>query len=251
MYDVYPKPAGYYTDYGGEYCFERDPSDRWEPWNPTVEHVLKRIKNPVPMYVRYFGSGGDKRLPATNEAVGFDLMVSDWLPPHGKGEVADFIFRLDAEELPVEEGYYEKKPFAYRLHKAKFTLTFSNPGDGIQPFRVKLRTGSGLRSPTVAPLDGYVPRLDRFDNLYAQDRGEHNFDDEEQNYLFRVRSEMKDGEVVRACYGKIYGRLGWDWKGGISFLYYLNPDPTSRSLEFDTKRNLYTPKEGETYSPGP
>jgi hypothetical protein len=204
------------------------------------------------MYVRHFGSGVAQYMPATNEAVGFDLMVSDWLPPHGKGEVADFIFRLDAEEIPVPPGFYDRPPYGYRLHKSKFTLMFSNPGDGIQRFLMKLRTGSELRSPTLAPEEGYQPRLVRIDNLVALGHGERDEEREDENYIFRVRSETKDGKVVRACYGKIHGPLGWNYRGSLKFLYYLNPDPTSRSLEFDTKRNLYTPKEeGETCTPGP
>ena len=49
--------------------------------------------------------------------------------------------------------------------------------------------------------------------------------------------------MISAIYGKIYGDFnfeGFDKKGltGISFLYYLNPNPLDRNLEWDMKNNL-------------
>ena len=49
--------------------------------------------------------------------------------------------------------------------------------------------------------------------------------------------------MISAIYGKIYGDFnfeGFDKKGltGISFLYYLNPKPLDRNLEWDMKTNL-------------
>jgi len=251
-YSVYPKPAGYYDDYGGEYCFEREASGRWLPWNPTVELVLKRIKDPVPMYVRRVGWRYFAKLPALEKPVGFDLMKSDWVKPYGEGEVPDFIFWLKVDHIPNPPGWDEKRDGVYHLYRTNFRLSFTNEGDGIQPFYVKLRTGSVLKSPPIAPADGYEPQYVRHSSRTSPTEVDRTPTPEDQNFLFRVRSEMSDGRVVRACYGKIYGNIEYSLEGGVQFLYYLNPDPTSRSLEFDTKRNLYTPKEeGETCTPGP
>ena len=50
------------------------------------------------------------------------------------------------------------------------------------------------------------------------------------------------GEILEACYGKIYGDIGTvaDKKNlyGVTFLYYLNPKPNDRNLEWDMKNNL-------------
>jgi len=43
----------------------------------------------------------------------------------------------------------------------------------------------------------------------------------------------KDGKVVKALYGKIYGDF-------FDMVYYLNPDGT-RNIEYDPKRNLFKP----------
>ena len=50
------------------------------------------------------------------------------------------------------------------------------------------------------------------------------------------------GKVVEAFYGKIYGdiAMGWSYQGvsSVSFLYYFNPTPNDRNLEWDRKNNL-------------
>ncbi|NLX24982.1 MAG: DUF4198 domain-containing protein, partial [Lentisphaerae bacterium] len=43
---------------------------KWQPWNPTIEIVLKEKKNPIPLIVRNFD---EAVLPLENEPVGFDL----------------------------------------------------------------------------------------------------------------------------------------------------------------------------------
>ena len=60
---------------------------------------------------------------------------------------------------------------------------------------------------------------------------------------FRVRTKYDDkGKVVEAFYGKIYGdiAMGWSYQGvsSASFLYYFNPTPNDRNLEWDRKNNL-------------
>jgi hypothetical protein len=252
VFGVYPTPAGFYEDSGMEFLFDHEPSwGRWRPWNPTVTHVLKRIVNPVPMHVRYVGFNWEEKIPVMEEPVGFDLVKSDWVKPHGEGEVPDFVFWLKVENLPDPPGWNEKRQGYYHLYRTRFRMSFSNEGDGIQPFYVKLRTGSELTSPSLAPEDGYAIEHMRRSSRPSPEVCEDEDEREDVNYLFRVRSVARDGKVVQACHGKIYGNIDYSLDGKIRFLYYLNPDPTSRSLEFDTKRNLCTPREGEHYAPGP
>ena len=65
-----------------------------------------------------------------------------------------------------------------------------------------------------------------------------------QCYQFRIRTLYDEkGNLKEAYYGKIYGDFkieGDEKKGliGISFLYYLNPTPLDRNLEWDMKTNL-------------
>ena len=68
--------------------------------------------------------------------------------------------------------------------------------------------------------------------------------DKSRCYCFRVRSKFDDkGNLVDAYYGKVYGdfkihahiNIGLDI---VKFLYYLNPTPNDRNLEWDMKNNL-------------
>ena len=45
--------TGYYPVRQHSYSAEAPVHGKWQPWNPTIEVVLKRIKNPVPMYAKY------------------------------------------------------------------------------------------------------------------------------------------------------------------------------------------------------
>ena len=59
----------------------------------------------------------------------------------------------------------------------------------------------------------------------------------------RIRTELDDeGNIKNAHYGKIYGdfRLceSREKVVDIDFLYYLNPTPNDRNLEWDRKHNL-------------
>ena len=54
------------------------------------------------------------------------------------------------------------------------------------------------------------------------------------------RRKNESGKIVSALYGKIHGEIGYSWTRGIRFIYYLNPTPNDRNLEFDPSRNLFT-----------
>jgi len=65
---------------------------------------------------------------------------------------------------------------------------------------------------------------------------------EKVNYLLRVRSVAdKNGNVVKANYGKIEGDFRVYKKGAANFTYFFNPDGT-RNLEEDPDRNLFQKK---------
>jgi hypothetical protein len=188
-------------------------------WNLNPTWVLKKIRNPIPMYAKSVNLG----LPVMGEAAGFDLMVGDWVAPNGSGKEAHVLFT----------GYLDKRSerdFDYEL-----TVSFPNPGDGIQEFSVPQtrfpNDGSALRSAHAAPPDGYQP-------VWVQRRTrspgkpEQNNIDPNRNYFFRVRTVLdENGDVKNAYYGKIYGDF-------MQFRYYLNPTPNDGNVEFDPKQNL-------------
>lgn len=206
--------AGYYQTIGLEYLFSNSSRVRWEPWNPSIELLIKRIRDPMPMYAKRVATG----LPVLDTSVGYDLEVGDWLPPQGKGRTADMIF---VGELS------QRAPRDWEL-----SVSFSNPGDGLQRFEPgSANGGSELRSPHEAPVDGYLSSLTLVRSRRPDLRDQTTFN-EDGGYFFRVRTELDaKGHVVKAWYGKIYGDF-------FDMVYYLNPDGT-RNVEFDPKRNLF------------
>ena len=214
---------GYYPG-GGKYQFKNVYGGvnwrPWRPWNPTVELILKPIKNPIPMYARSVGvMGSNLTLPAKNTPIGFDLVAADFVSPYGQGTVTDFIFNLS-----------DKDPTDYAL-----TLSFSHKGDGIQSVLVSQNQGSFFRMLSDAPQTGYEETLvQKHSQLWV-----HGLLQENQNYFYRVRTVLDgSGNVKSALYGKIRGPIQfWD-NAGLEFTYYLNPTPNDRNMEFDPSKNL-------------
>jgi hypothetical protein len=188
-------------------------------WNPAETLVLKRIIHPIPIYARHV----QVELPDLDKPLGFDLMAGDWVSPYGKGRRSDLVFE-------AHRRWASRKDFDVTLR-----ISFSSSGDGIIPISVPLST--------TAPSDGYSPNLSRsLSNNPAE--GWKKSSVKNQDYFFRVRSVMGDrGLLETALYGKLRGDFTLDpinskttW---IVFTYYLNPEPNSRNVEFDPKRNLF------------
>lgn len=215
---------GYYKSYG-VYHFTTSANGRWQPWNPEFKLVLRKIDNPVPMYARELS----RELPVTGKKVGFDLMEYDWVAPHGKGIHSDIVFKLQKQVKSRDE------------FEGKLTIGFSNRFDGIQILKDDRKYGSAFKLPRLAPENGYQKEitLSRKRELGKSLESSYN---EENNYIFRIRSEEKNGKLTRAMYGKIHGDISLDVLKSntalVVFRYYLNPDYT-KNLEFDPKQNLF------------
>ena len=209
--------SGYYSTANLEYSFVNQVDNRWQPWNPTVDVVLKQIIKPIPMYAKRI----NKQPPANGKPVGYDLMVGDWVAPYGKGENADIIFTKNYNKKSLEDYDY------------KLTVGFPKAGDGIQEFPVSYKNmeGSGLRSPHEAPTNGYQPQIVRLNISHPGQKLIFDYD-EDRVYLFRVRTTIDGrGNILSARYGKIYGDF-------MHFSYYLNPTPNDHNVEFDPKQKF-------------
>lgn len=227
---------GYYWSSGYKVRFTNfvgTVAKRWQPWNPVVDVVLKRIGNPIPMYAR---STREMNIPVEAEAVGFDLIKADWVAPHGRGVVVDFLFRLDRAPSRVVSTRYGD----LELYDVALLVSFPNEGDGIQSVTVPIRGGrSNLRLPATAPESGYASNLVK---RVAREQDKQPFSNiaEGGNYFFRVRTKKDEtGKIVSSLYGKIYGDIRFGRDGVIQFLYYLNPTPNDRNMEFDPAKNLF------------
>lgn len=238
------KKEGYYTSvFHQDFIIKK--FGRWQPWNKEITVVMRPIVNPVPMYVRnrFF------EIPQHDKEIGFDLMKADWVIPYGQGTHSDFIFKVDRRYKNIDD------------FDATLTLTFSNKYDSIQLIKDDpggdFNVGSRFRLPYAAPEADYQPKLVKKTSEGARS---HNDYSDENNYIFRVRSELdKNGKLKQAMYGKIRGDIkfapigslnGKEGLGAIGIHYYLNPDYT-RNLEFDPKRNLFIslPKREGTGQP--
>lgn len=205
---------------------------KWQPWDPTVNVILKPIGDPIPMYVKSFG---DRSLPVSGEPVGFDLMKGDWVAPYGKGEASDFILRYRVQS----EGTIETRYGPVKTANRTLTVAFSNEGDGVKAVQVPLHGGSALRLSPTAPENGYSTNVVK--RVVKDQDGLRSDIRDDQNYFFRVRTKKDDkGNIVSALFGKIYGDFQFDERGRVTFTYYLNPTPNDRNVEFDPAKNLFT-----------
>lgn len=221
------KPGYYESD--GTYDFINKSAFRWEPWNPEIKVVLRNIENPIPMYARDTRKSSIE-IPVLGKDVGFDLIEFDWVKPYGLGSHADLIYNLKVLDNGGDD-------FEYQLD-----VKFANKYDGIQASEETNTNMSMLLLPKNAPVDGYKKKLGVF--LKGVKRGAKYSWEKNRNYIFRVRSEVENGKLKKAMYGKILAdiALAQPSKNGgfpiIQFKYYLNPDYT-RNLEFDPNRNLF------------
>jgi hypothetical protein len=219
----------YYPSYY-DYDFKGLGTFGWEPWNPELKIVMRKIENPVPMYARNVKSSKKKiELPVLGREVGFDLEHYDWVAPYGKGETADFIFK-------ATKMVKDKRDFDVEV-----ILSFLNQGDGIITIKEDFSNGSEFKLPRFAPESGYDSQKIFEEHRRLGQKVERNFEPED-SYIFKVRSKYLDGELIEAKYGKIHGPIfidaNWTETARIYLKYYFNPDGT-RNLEFDPKRNLF------------
>ena len=216
----------------------------WQPDNIVVTVLLQRIERPIPLFVKQLFYRGYDSVSSNYFDIGkgkmqFDLIKGSFLPPIGKGEYADICFtRLEREDLGIGTNFNGRTSLAYR---DGMMVEFLGEGNGLVEIPSKKTDGIKIRT---APLDGY-----KADYLVAKgkDKTVNYFtsSNPDRNFAFRIRTKKdKNGKIVSAYYGKIYGDI--DFKkftskvpvAAPSFMYYLNPKPLDRNLEWDMKTNL-------------
>ena len=221
-------PSGYYRTRRARYEYSHQEDGKWQPDNQKFEVVLKRIKNPIPMYAKGVGLVRGLEMPELGKEVGFDLIRADWVAPYGKGRVSDLVFSMESRFVSIYD------------FDCSLTISFSNAGDGLIGVKKPLNQGSRLRLEYYAPVGGYAPVLERKAFAHSKMEPMTVGYDKEQNYYFRIRTVLdENGEVESAHYGKIHGDIQFWPNGKIRFRYYLNPRPNDRNLEFDPERNLF------------
>ena len=236
------------------------------PGCQVITARLDRIISPIPLYVRELRFLPSKDTPwwikrQNNNPVAFDengfcfsydFLKSDWLPPWGKGCVADISFQYNKTVIGHEQIKYSSVVRTNEYCKCELTIQVMGEENGLVAITPSENAGIKIR---MAPEDGYdIKSHVCLKGRVSRKKYECNYRPNAY-YAFRVRTDTDEhGRIKRAFYGKIYGDfslMGTENEiTGVRFLYYLNPTPNDRNLEWDMKNNL-CPQPGDIGNPRP
>lgn len=241
---------------------------RWLPDDVVITVRLDRIITPIPLYVNAARGEYRERSQAyyelaikkgdfsvtndvpvvTDEKLSYDLVKGAWLPPHGDGETCDIQFVFNESVLGWKEDRGYDGTFVMKLYRT--TAAISMPGKENGIVEVPLRDNAGIRL-RIAPEDGFGNTLTRWRGWFGGGDGTKTDSDKNRCYAFRIRTKYdENGNIKSAYYGKIYNDFDISSLEGVCFLYYLNPTPLDRNLEWDMKTNL-CPNPGDIGNPQP
>ena len=238
-------PKGYYADPGcGCIYTNKNIFGVWQPDNLVATIRLQRVERPIPLHVKKLSNRnypyGGRVFDKGNGVLEFDFLVGDWLPPVGKGKVADVRFeRMPREDLGEGMNGAGVKG---RVYRDSMTVSFLGGDNGL--VKVAESSSATLRIRT-APEGGYCDSYNCWEGV-GRDLQPISSYDKLRDFCFRIRTRKNDkGEIVEAFYGKIYGDISFapafdplENIASVCMLYYLNPNPLDRNLEWDMKTNL-------------
>lgn len=269
-YRIYNNP-GYYNMEWTQIKFSEQSMFRLGRWLPTdivSTARLDRVINPVPLYVKtarkkyreanvrnytvwkkHQGLSATNNVPVIKDiSFSFDMIKGEWLPPHGNGEYEDIRFTFNETVL----GWIKGRGYdgTYMTKKYRVDVVVAMPGEGNGVVEMPSNKGSGIKIRTV-PYNGYINTFSRWKGWFGGGDGIKTDCDKNRNYAFRIRTKYDaSGNVESAYYGKIYGDFNVKDVEGVEFLYYLNPTPNDRNLEWDMKNNL-CPTQERIHNPQP
>jgi hypothetical protein len=245
--------------------FDSSRSDRLPP-GPNIEKllVLPHVVKPIALYANYSYDpvrGHSLKIPSRNKWIGYDFETSDWVQPYGKGIVTDIQFRFHNSFLGYDDHIKDlnetiassKRAYAarheewteeeFKVRAGKWDgvleISFPSEQEGLREEKDRFLSYSKLKLPREAPADEYQPTWRYSINSYSPTTLRDNV-----GFFIRTRVKLdKNGNIVSANFAKILGDFHFSpANGGIRFLYYFNPVPNDRNLEFDPKRNLFPTK---------
>ena len=269
-YRIYNNP-GYYNMEWTQIKFSEQSMFRLGRWLPTdivSTARLDRVINPVPLYVKtarkkyreanvrnytvwkkHQGLSATNNVPVIKDiSFSFDMIKGEWLPPHGNGEYEDIRFTFNETVL----GWIKGRGYdgTYMTKKYRVDVVVAMPGEGNGVVEMPSSEGVGIKIRTV-PSNGYSNNILRWKGWFGGGDGIKTDCDKNRNYAFRIRTKYDaSGNIESAYYGKIYGDFNIKDVEGVEFLYYLNPTPNDRNLEWDMKNNL-CPTQERIHNPQP
>ena len=196
--------------------------------------VLWKKRNPKPMIAHGVGYVEDQHLiPEENGRYGFDMKKFDWLPPLGKGEIADFHFvRCFGEDVSDGAVGWLEFPDKCGMYIGKQT--------GCKNFP------STYEANTNAVFISRMPFI--FDHADDGRKAVTYKDIVNDNEYGVVRTRVvcdNQGNIIRANFAKVLGpfRIGEAYKGFVMFTpcAVFNPRVNDPNLESDPEHS-YDPK---------
>lgn len=221
---------------------------KWLPYGQEKRVVLKKIRKPIPMYVK--PQYRDVVLPSFDEWYGYDMIARDWVSPHGVGIVPDF---------EVKGHWNGLNDFL----KCEYDLEMRFPDEASGLSEIEYEGDSMLGSPYQANAQARYERNAIFRVQWDADHRKRRVALSENRMLvLRTRVQKgKDGEIIRSHYSKIrkfdVDLCPREVKGGsreislrMIFDYFFNPTPNDTNLEFDWNKNLFKNKYGHPEAAG-
>ncbi len=202
--------------------------------------TIWRKINPQPMYSyclsEAWGNAVNK-VPVKNGRYGFDLRLGSWLPPLGKGEVADFYYVRNIGEEPLEDGSVAWLEFdsGCGAYFGKQT------GSKVFPSSYGANTNAVFRNRLpfmFVKKDSTDKRIDWRDIATG-----------DEYMVLRTRVKLDpDGKVIEANYSKILGpfRFGYAVESPCVVFNHRVNDP---NLESDCRRNMLKQFNSNGYPP--
>ena len=117
--ELWAEKEGYYKSkkklilVGPEHAHEVK-DGKWQPYG-AEEKIVLRPRGLPPLLPRI---GKEMYVPVTNQWVGIDLLVGDWVKPWGKGSVTDFELNVQWDGLPPWKSRYCKTDMRFRERDA-------------------------------------------------------------------------------------------------------------------------------------
>jgi hypothetical protein len=238
---------GYYQTKYEKYSWERPESLAEQLVQIELNVTLRPVVDPQPLVARK----NEFTIPKTNEWIGFDLEISDWVMPHGEGKSSDLLIYHEKEFLGYnisQSGLEKVRAREARLNavwteemekeiygnwSGNLKIGFPGEDEGIIEVVSEYDPYSAMRMPYEAPMVGYQPSLEWTDVVYRA--GEP----EAKGYFLRVRVKKRGDEIIQANYAKINEGIQFNpGRNRIIFSYCFNPEINDRNLEFDTDKNL-------------
>ncbi len=250
-----PPPGYYKPGQGAGHRFKRKSVlGIWQPDNLVVTIALQRVEHPIPLVVKRVEWENCRKgllgLQGSNAVLRLDMFKGDWLPPYGCGETADLEITSELQITGKERRFSfssrtEADVYFYDLVQ---TIRPTSADDCISASMRDPRLGIKIRRGGDDGRGAHIVRRQGDRKQFSMGGEWHSkrFSDTDENrcYTFRIRSKHDEkGNLVEAYYGKVYGdfKFEGDLERGIisvRFLYYLNPTPLDRNLEWDLMTNL-------------